>query len=74
MIRLADVDAVCRHLLRDGAVKLAHRIRHEAAEWEHVCSLNPSKPGPTVVPFRAAASEERALDEALREARARWAA
>lgn len=74
-IYLAEVDAVCRRLLRAGHVKLAHRIRHAAAEWEHVCSLNPSKKAPTVLPFRPApGAEERALTEALVELRGRLAA
>lgn len=73
-IYLAEVDAVCRGLLRAGHVKLAHRIRHGAAEWEHVCSLKRWKEAPTVFPFRPApGAEERALSAVL-ESRGRLAA
>jgi hypothetical protein len=73
-IYLAEVDAVCRHLLRQGEVKLAHRIRHVVAEWEHVCSVNQNKPAPTIAPFRPTDAERRPLDAALKEVRGSWSA
>lgn len=71
---LSEIDALCRSLLRAGDVKLAHRIRHQAAEWEHVCSLQPNKTAPTVMPYRPTEGERRVLDQALREIRGRLAA
>lgn len=68
---LSEVDQLARLLLADGEVKLAHRVRHAAADWEHVCSITPNKPAPTVVPFTPTAGEARALDQALSTLRRR---
>lgn len=71
---LSEIDLLCRALLRAGEVRLAHRVRHAAAEWEHVCAVMVNKPAPTVVPFRPSPVERRALDDALLEVRGRLAA
>ncbi|WP_272472640.1 hypothetical protein [Baekduia alba] len=71
---MSEIDALCRVLLGHGEVRLAHRVRHAAAEWEHVCAVMVNKPAPTVVPFRPVGAERRPLDRALLELRGRVAA